>query len=148
MSPPISSAGGTIEPHGTIDYEELRALGLGPQDLTFFSSNINPFGPPPAVVAALQSATSAEMIARYPDRLNIELRELLAAHHSLAVDSIIVGNGSADLLWLVGLLYLQNRRVAILGPTFGEYRHVAQLMKAETLEVCHPGWVAVANGFE
>jgi histidinol-phosphate aminotransferase len=135
-------------PHGTIDYSELRALGLRPEELTHFSSNINPFGPPPPVVTALQDSLNADMIARYPDRLNWELRELLAAYHGLPVDSILVGNGSADLLWLVGLFFLQGHRVAILNPTFGEYRHIAQIVNADIVELCHPSWIANTEGFE
>src|SRR5688572_21863811 len=117
---PVAPA--TLVPHGTLDYSEMRALGLRPEELTLFSSNINPFGPPPAVIAALRAAANAEMIARYPDRLSLELSEALAEYHNVSVDSVLVGNGSADLLWLIGLLHLQHRRVAILGPTFGEYR--------------------------
>jgi histidinol-phosphate aminotransferase len=134
-------------PHGTPDYSELRALGLRVEELTLFSSNINPFGPPPAVVDALRQTMSADAVARYPDRLSLELRDLLAAYHGVSADSMLVGNGSADLLWLVGLLYLRQRHVAILGPTFGEYRNVAQIMQAQITEVAHPGWVVTPNGF-
>lgn len=136
---PVSPA--ELLPHGTLDYSELRTLGLRPEELTHFSSNINPFGPPPSAVAALQAAISAEMVARYPDRLCLDLREELARYHNLTADSILVGNGSADLIWLVGLLYLQRRRVAILGPTFGEYRNISQVMQAEIHELPHPGWI-------
>jgi histidinol-phosphate aminotransferase len=133
-------------PHGTLDYSEMASLGVQPEDLTLFSSNINPFGPPPAVVAAMRSA-SPEMIARYPDRLSLELRQLLSAYHDLPANAILVGNGSADLFWLVGLLHLQHRRAAILGPTFGEYRNIANIMQAEVSDICHPGWVATPDGF-
>lgn len=136
-----------IVPHGTLDYDELRALGLRPEELTLFSSNINPFGPPPATVAALRAAATAEMIARYPDRLSYELRVELAATHNLPIDSILVGNGSADLLWLLGLHHLQNRRIAILGPTFGEYENIANIMQAEIIEIAHPSWQKSANGY-
>ena len=125
----MSDTTSTIVPHGTIDYSELRALGLRPEELTHFSSNINPFGPPPAVVTALQNSLNAEMIARYPDRLNWELRELLAVYHGLPADSILAGNGSSDLLWLVGLLFLQGRRVAILGhraPFANVFNHAGE----------------------
>lgn len=147
--PPMSESTNqaTIVPHGTLDYSELRALGLRAEDLTLFSSNINPFGPPPAVIDAVRGAANANLIARYPDRLSLELRDLLAEYHHLSTDSILVGNGSADLMWLIGLLYLQRRRVAILCPTFGEYRNVANIMQAEVIELCHPGWVATADGY-
>jgi histidinol-phosphate aminotransferase len=143
----MSNIQATLVPHGTLDYAEVRALGLRPQDLTLFSSNVNPYGPPPATVAALREAVTAEMVARYPDRLTLELRDLLAAYHGLTPDSILVGNGSADLLWLIGLLHLQHRRVAILGPTFGEYRNVAQIMQAEVIALSHAGWSNTPTGF-
>lgn len=143
---PIAQA--TLVPHGTLDYAELRALGLRPEDVTLFSSNINPFGPPPAVLDALRSASLSELVPRYPDRLSLELRDLLAAHHGLSAASILVGNGSADILWLIGLLHLQHRRVAILGPTFGEYLNVAQLMQAKVTDLCHPGWRITSAGYQ
>jgi histidinol-phosphate aminotransferase len=143
----MSSSQATIVPHGTLDYAEMRILGLRPDDLTLFSSNFNPYGPPPTTITALSKALTAEMIARYPDRLCLELRDLLAAHHGISAESILVGNGTADLLWLIGLLHLQHRRVAILGPTFGEYHNVAHIMQAEVIDLCHPGWVPTAAGY-
>jgi histidinol-phosphate aminotransferase len=137
----------TIVPHGTIDYAELRALGLRPEEITIFSSNINPFGPPPATIDALRAATTSDTIARYPDRLNLELSDLLGAYHALSAESVLVGNGTADLMWLIGLLYLQHRRVVILNPTFGEYLNVARIMSAEVIDVCHPGWIATRTGY-
>lgn len=144
----MSKSQATLVPHGTLDYAEMRALGLRPEDLTLFSSNINPFGPPPAVLEALRDASLAKLVPRYPDRLSLELRDLLAEHHHLSADSILVGNGSADILWLIGLLHLQHRRVAILGPTFGEYFNVAQLMQAEVTEIGHPGWRVTPTGYQ
>ena len=138
----------TFVPHGTLDYAELRKLGLRPEDITSFSSNINPFGPAPAVLEALRNAPFSELIPRYPDRFSFELCELLAALHELSIDSILVGNGTADILWLIGLVHLQHRRVAILNPTFGEYFNVAQLMEAEVINLCHPGWSATSTGYQ
>jgi histidinol-phosphate aminotransferase len=143
---PIAPA--TLVPHGTLDYSELRDLGLRPEELTHFSSNINPFGPPPATIAALRAAVTPEIVARYPDRLSLDVRDLLATYHDLSPDCILVGNGSADLIWLIGLFYLQQRRVAILGPTFGEYHNIAQIMQSKIIELCHSGWIATTNGYE
>ena len=137
----------TLVPHGTLDYREMRALGLRPDDLTLFSSNINPYGPPPATVAALREAITPEMVVRYPDRLNLELRDLLSEYHRLTSDLFLVGNGSADILWLIGLLHLQHRRVAIFGPTFGEYHNVARLMQAEIIDLPFPGWSGTPAAF-
>lgn len=144
----MTTSNATIVPHGTLDYAELRKLGLQPEDITIFSSNINPFGPPPAAVEALRAAVTNDIVARYPDRLSFELSELLGAYHDLSPECILFGNGTADLMWLIGLLHLQQRRVAILGPTFGEYLNVAQIMRAEVIDLCHPGWIKTPTGYE
>lgn len=39
--------------HGALDHGELAALGLRPEELLDFSSNLNPFGPPEEARAAL-----------------------------------------------------------------------------------------------
>ncbi len=130
----------TIVPHGTLDYAEARALGVDPADLIVFSSNINPYGPPPAALDALRRNTTPEIVARYPDRLSLDLRDALAAHHGVTPEAILVGNGTADIMWLIGLVYLWARRVAVIGPTFGEYANVAGLMAAPLTLVAHPGW--------
>lgn len=135
-----------IVTHGTLDYAELAALGVSYEELTIFSSNINPYGPPPAVVDAVQDAVDAETIARYPDRLSLDLRRALAKHHHISPGSILVGNGTADIMWLIATLFLRDRRVVILGPTFGEYENVATLVENEPIFVSHPGWQRLADG--
>ncbi|MBX3011606.1 MAG: histidinol-phosphate aminotransferase family protein [Caldilineaceae bacterium] len=136
----------TLVPHGTLDYAELAGLGFQPEELVVFSSNINPHGPPPAVVTAVQHALTGELIARYPDRLSLTVRRALAEHHGLAEDAILVGNGTADLLWLLALLYGTEQRVAVVEPTFGEYVNAATLVGAQIERVCHPGWQMPAPG--
>lgn len=133
-------------PHGTLDYAEVAALGVHPDDLLVFSSNINPYGPPPAVIEALRHALTPAVIARYPDRLSLDLRARLAAHHHVPDDAVLVGNGTADILWLIGLLHLQRRRVVVLGPTFGEYENVAALVAATVTRVGYSGWEQQTNG--
>jgi L-threonine-O-3-phosphate decarboxylase len=135
----------TLVPHGTLDYAEARALGVHPADLIVFSSNINPYGPPPAVLDALRAACTADIVARYPDRLSLDLRDGLAALHAVDPAHILVGNGTADILWLIGLCYLRGRRVAILGPTFGEYENAARIMGATVLNIPLPGWARQAD---
>jgi histidinol-phosphate aminotransferase len=130
-----------IEVHGTPDYAELEALGLAPSDVIYFSSNINPFGPPRDVVDALRSATTPEQIALYPDRFSTKLRRRLAAYHGVSPDAILVGNGSADLMWLLSISFAHAKRIVILGPTFSEYENLASMMPARCDIVAHPGWM-------
>ena len=121
--------------HGGPDYAELAALGLSPDGVIDFSANVNPYGPSPQVRAALAGVP----LDRYPDAKAIALRERLAQVHGLTPDHIIVGNGTAELIWLLGMAYLQRGDpVVIIGPTFGEYRAAAELMGAGVAEYRAP----------
>ena len=121
--------------HGGPDYAELAALGLSPDEVIDFSANANPYGPSPQVRAALATVP----LDRYPDAQAIALRERLAQVHGLPLDHIIVGNGTAELIWLLGMAYLQRGDpVVIIGPTFGEYRAAAELMGAGVIEYRAP----------
>lgn len=135
-----------IVTHGTLDYAEMAALGVTHDELTIFSSNINPYGPPPAVVEAVRDAVDAETLARYPDRLCLDLRRALSKHHHVAPASILVGNGTADIMWLIATLFLRGRRIVIVGPTFGEYENVATLVENQPIFISHPGWDRTAEG--
>nr|WP_290665714.1 histidinol-phosphate transaminase [Ardenticatena sp.] len=126
--------------HGALDYGELARLGLAPDDVLDFSSNINPFGPPEALVKALRNRLSASLLARYPDRECLAVRERLAALHGLSPAQILVGNGSADLIALLMQTVARGKRVAVLAPTFGEYAHAAALAGATVHLVPRPGW--------
>ncbi|MEM7133599.1 MAG: histidinol-phosphate transaminase [Chloroflexota bacterium] len=117
--------------HGAIDYGELERYGIGLEEVVDFSENSNPFGPSPIVREAMMSAN----LARYPDRECWALRRALADHLACSVDEIVVGNGAAELIWLVGFAFMHPQaRVLIVGPTFGEYARTAQLMGAQVIE--------------
>lgn len=131
--------------HGALDYGELARLGLTPNDVLDFSSNINPFGPPPALVAALREALSAPLLARYPDRECLAVRRRLAALHGVSPAHVLVGNGSADLIALLMQVLARGKRVAVLAPTFGEYAHAAALAGATVHVVPRPGWRMTTN---
>ncbi len=113
--------------HGGPDYAELSRFGYKPDEVIDFSVSANPYGPPPAVQAALGSS----VIDRYPDSTCTELRDAIA--DSLAVDpgEIIVGNGSTELIRLIGMVYLGKGDLALISePTFGEYEIACQLSGA------------------
>jgi histidinol-phosphate aminotransferase len=113
--------------HGGLDHGELAHLGLAPDDLLDFSVNSNPFGPPPEVHAIWDDLA----IARYPDRACLALRAALAEHHRCPMEQVWVGNGAAELIWLLALAYLRpGDEVLIVSPTFGEYAVTSRLMGA------------------
>ncbi|NPA90986.1 MAG: histidinol-phosphate aminotransferase family protein [Chloroflexi bacterium] len=111
--------------HGALDYEELREFGLRPEDVVDFSVNSNPYGPSPWVRAALQQVP----LDRYPDRESRALQRALAHHHQVMPSQVLAGNGTAELIWLIALAYVEaGDRALILEPTFGEYARAVRLM--------------------
>ncbi len=126
--------------HGGLDLAELERLGLRPESVLDFSSNINPFGPPEGVVAAVRAAVDAFHLASYPDRGCGALRRRLAEVHRVDPGRILVGNGSADLIHLAMQVVAPGRRVAVLGPTFGEYVPAVRRAGGRPLVVAWPGW--------
>ena len=118
--------------HGAITPAELARLGLRWQDVVDFSVSVNPYGPSPAVARALEQVD----LARYPDPHRDALRQALAQQHQVLPQQLLVGNGSAELLWLVALAFLAAGDVAlVLAPTFGEYARAAQLAGAQLIHV-------------
>jgi L-threonine-O-3-phosphate decarboxylase len=115
-------------PHGAPDYAELERLGLDPEGVLDFSVNSNPYGPSPAVREAVDHVP----LDRYPDRESLALRHALAERLDVAPARIVAGNGTAELIWLVAIAFLQPKdRVLVVGPTFGEYGRTAALMGAQ-----------------
>lgn len=113
--------------HGGLRMAAAEEVGTGVGQVIDFSVNINPFGPSPAAVAALASAD----IAAYPDPDALALRRVLSAVLQRPLPQIVVGNGSAELLWLIALAFVRSGdSVLVLGPTFGEYARAAALMGA------------------
>ncbi|MDP3659706.1 histidinol-phosphate transaminase [Phenylobacterium sp.] len=66
-------------------------------DLVKLNTNESPFGPSPAVTAAI-TAEAAETLRLYPDPQSSALREALATYHGVKPDQVFVGNGSDEVL--------------------------------------------------
>ena len=114
--------------HGGLDEAELRHYGLLPQDVLDFSANINPLGPSPLV----RQAAAAADLSSYPDRECLALREALAERLGVAIDHLLAGNGSTELIHLVARSRLRpGDRCLIFAPTFGEYEAAAAVAGAE-----------------
>ena len=110
--------------HGALDHAELATLGLHPDDVCDFSSNINPFGPPESVRTAVANVD----LASYPDRSCYQLRLALAEYHRCSPEHLLVGNGSNELIHLIARALLDSGDTAlVVEPTFGEYAHATQL---------------------
>jgi L-threonine-O-3-phosphate decarboxylase len=96
-----------------------------------FSASINPLGPPPSAIAALEA--NFHRLRDYPDPEYKDLKHRLAAEHHLTPDWILPGNGSAELLtWAARDLAPLNTTL-LLTPAFGDYFRAIQAFAGTTL---------------
>jgi histidinol-phosphate aminotransferase len=86
-----------------------------------FSTNANPLGPCPSVLAAVRKAD----VTRYPDPLYAQLRETLASFHRTTPERIVVGAGASELI--LRMIRRIDGTVQQLVPTFSEYARGARL---------------------
>lgn len=126
------------EPGKPIEYV-ARELGLDPADIIKLASNENPFGPSPrAVAAARQALEHGEL---YPDGGCFDLRQKLAQVRGLSADQFIVGNGSNEIIELLGHAFLEpGDEVVMATPAFVVYKLVTLLFGAKAIEVPLRDW--------
>jgi len=94
------------------------------------SSNENPLGPSPKAMEAFQ--TSINNLHLYPDIAALQLRQALAAKHSMQPENFVVGNGSDEVLVILAATFLNPGDHVLVGKhTFSEYRFASTLMAAE-----------------
>lgn len=104
--------------HGGDLWTAEEAFGLPKEQFLDFSSNMNPLGPPSAV-EQLISAHWRDIV-KYPDPAVRELKAKLAHKYHIPVESILVGNGAAELIDLV-IRVLKPATTGLARPSFSEY---------------------------
>lgn len=94
-------------------------MGLSlPEKYIDFSANINPLGPPPALKEKWNDFF--QEINVYPDPYAEKLKNRIAQVEQISNDSILIGNGGAELITLVAR-FLSGKKVLIVEPSFSEY---------------------------
>ena len=124
----------TIQPYqGGKPIEEVqRELGI--TDIIKLASNENPLGPSPLAVQAI--AESATQVHLYPDGNAYYLKSDLAQHLGISPESLILGNGSNDVLQLVAEAYLvPDDEVIYAAGAFVVYSLVTKLCSATAVVV-------------
>ncbi|QOY35914.1 threonine-phosphate decarboxylase CobD [Anaerobacillus isosaccharinicus] len=71
-----------------------------------------------------------ETITKYPDPTSEQLKILIAKKEGLTANELLVGNGAAQLIFLIAM-YFQGKEVAIVEPTFSEYRDACKAFNCE-----------------
>jgi threonine-phosphate decarboxylase len=130
---------GSIPAHGGQLQHLALQFAIPAGELLDFSANINPEGPPPAVLAALRSALDEpSVLTAYPDLDEFELKRAIARYAGPSEekfeDNIVVANGFVPLIESA-LRTLHIRRCLLPVPAFVEYRKA--LARAEVEIVPH-----------
>jgi histidinol-phosphate aminotransferase len=114
--------------------ELARELGLDERSIVKLASNENPRGIGPRTRAAIEASISE--IARYPDGNGFELKQALAQRYGVDMGSIVLGNGSNDVLELVALAFLGPGRAAVFSQhCFAVYPLASQARGARSIVV-------------
>jgi len=99
------------------------------------NTNENPYPPSPRVLAALREAVGPEL-RLYPDPVAAGLRETAAALYGCAVDEVIAGNGSDDILTMIFRTFLDAGDViATPAPSYTLYTALSALQDATCQEL-------------
>ena len=114
--------------------ETARELGMPEETILKMASNENPLGPSPKALAAFRGALGE--LNYYPDGSGYELKRVLAARLSVSPESFVLGNGSNDVLELVGRAFLRPGDSAVYSQhAFMVYPLVVQAIGATGIEV-------------
>jgi histidinol-phosphate aminotransferase len=124
-----------MEPYTPIlPFEVLSAqLGREPADIVKLDANENPYGPHPAVRAALAAHGYLHI---YPDPEQRELRAALAEYTGAPAENILPGHGADELIdLLTRIMAGPGDAIIDCPPTFGMYGFDAGLAGAQVVKV-------------
>jgi histidinol-phosphate aminotransferase len=114
--------------------ELARELGLEEAGIIKLASNENPLGVSPLAKAAITAALAE--LARYPDGNGFELKQAIARHTGVAMQAIVLGNGSNDVLELAARAFLTRQASAVYAQhAFAVYPLAVQATGATGIEV-------------
>jgi threonine-phosphate decarboxylase len=108
----------SVHQHGGDPAPLFTRLGIPPRPVVDFSVSINPLGPPSAVLQ--QWSHWCRDIADYPTVTGEPVKRFYQARWALAPETVLPGNGSVALIYLV-LRVLGLRRLTVVSPSFHDY---------------------------
>lgn len=127
LTQPVYEAGKPID-------QVARELGLDPAGIIKLASNENPFGPSPKAVAAGEKALREAHL--YPDGGYFSLRQKLAEKWGLGMDQFIIGDGSNEIIELIGHAFLAPGVECVMHQSsFVVYKLVTLMFGAKPVEV-------------
>lgn len=112
----------------------VRELGLKPENVVKLASNENPLGMPDSAKQAIER--EIKTLGRYPDPGGYALKQVIASRLGVPATWVTLGNGSNDILELVGMALLEPGYSAVYSQyAFVVYRLATQARGAEHIVV-------------
>ncbi|MCC0641406.1 MULTISPECIES: aminotransferase class I/II-fold pyridoxal phosphate-dependent enzyme [unclassified Clostridioides] len=116
--------------HGANVDEMAKLYGKDPKEIIDFSSNINPKVLPNLEKYILRGLDECR---NYPDINYTNLRKNISKYININSNFIIPGNGATEIIYL--LMKSIKKRLAIINPTFSEYRRSAKLNNIDIIDL-------------
>jgi histidinol-phosphate aminotransferase len=114
--------------------ELAREMGLDASSIIKLASNENPLGISPFARRAIEGVLGE--LGRYPDGNGFELKQALRERYGVAIDCVVLGNGSNDVLDLAARAFLTSDDEAIYSQhAFAVYPLAVQAIGARGIEV-------------
>ncbi|MBQ9588733.1 MAG: histidinol-phosphate transaminase [Butyrivibrio sp.] len=114
--------------------EVSRKYGFPEKDLIKLAGNENRWGCSPNVLKAINDNNA--FFSYYPDVNATRLREKLVEKHNVSGENLIFGNGSFELLTLIGEVYIgKGDEVIYTDPSFGWYLNVTLKNEGTVIKV-------------
>ena len=118
--------------HGGDIFGAVRSTGSSIHQIHDFSANINPLGPSPAALQAINK--NMHLIRHYPDSSCSDLRRALSGYLGVPPENMLPGNGASELIYLLARVWA-CRRVVVPRPTFIEYAEAVTAAGGSVREV-------------
>ena len=110
--------------HGGNVYRMAQETGIPVEGLIDLSASINPLGVPEMAKKMIRE--QLDSLVNYPDPDTTELRQKIALHHGIESATVLCGNGSTELIYLLPRA-LRPASVLIHAPAFSEYERACRL---------------------
>ncbi len=132
----VASAVGTLALAPRLSaYAQSRNQMQGDEydSLAKLAANENPYGPPESVMQAMTGAFKYANRYGYPDG---NIVAVIAQHHGVKPENILLGAGSGEILDVAGTAFLQGgKKVVSVEPTFDSVYAHATSIKAEAIRL-------------
>jgi histidinol-phosphate aminotransferase len=95
------------------------------------NTNENPYPPSPQVFEAIRSCLTGDRLRKYPDPSGLAFRTAVGKLYQIDRDSILIGNGSDDLLTILTRAFVpEGGLIASPTPSYILYRSLAEIQGA------------------